>query len=191
MNTIGPHPGHLDDASKHRYLAPQKRASHTKDYSCVRNCSLAMAVWCHLRSMLFFFSSGNIHFLKGRKPLFYLSLKDVETVPGKYAQEPLLGSHTGLQSFDQWVIPEKEILELDYVTNQRPDCHGQVAWSRPFCLGREMPGNEHTCGKKIHVWSKMNFGLEDGNDFAIFVFSHVCSTFSEVGNLGAANWKPF
>lgn len=46
----------------------------------------------------------------------------------RYAQEPLLGpgSHTGLQSFDQWVIPEKEILELDYVTNQRPDCHGTV-----------------------------------------------------------------
>ncbi len=25
------------------------------------------------------------------------------------------------------VIPEKETLELDYVTNQRPDCHGAVA----------------------------------------------------------------
>ncbi|CAK8985613.1 Uncharacterized protein SCF082_LOCUS211 [Durusdinium trenchii] len=43
-----------------------------------------------------------------------------------YAHEPLLGAQTGLQSFDQWVIPEKETLELDYVTNQRPDCHGAV-----------------------------------------------------------------
>lgn len=42
----------------------------------------------------------------------------------RYAQEPLLGSHRGLESFHEWVIPEKETLELDYVTNQRPDCHG-------------------------------------------------------------------
>jgi hypothetical protein len=130
-------------------------------------------------------------------------------ISGRYAQEPLLGpgSHTGLQSFDQWaawrhsirhkspifiyvyislsmfamgkwwkhdgkmanwrpnltigwfglrfshsfptfpmplaeVIPEKEILELDYVTNQRPDCHGTVPWPIRWPWYSTVPGVE-------------------------------------------------
>ncbi|CAE7519254.1 unnamed protein product, partial [Symbiodinium pilosum] len=41
-----------------------------------------------------------------------------------YAHQPL--HCLGLQSFDEWVIPEKEILELDYVTHLRPSCQGEV-----------------------------------------------------------------
>ncbi|CAJ1412792.1 unnamed protein product [Effrenium voratum] len=43
-----------------------------------------------------------------------------------YAHEPLLSRSYTLQRFDQWVIPEKEVLELDYVSNHRPDCHGAL-----------------------------------------------------------------
>eukprot|EP00440_Ansanella_granifera_P074981 gb/GFBE01081375.1/.p1 GENE.gb/GFBE01081375.1/~~gb/GFBE01081375.1/.p1 ORF type:complete len:1536 (+),score=380.10 gb/GFBE01081375.1/:1-4608(+) len=43
-----------------------------------------------------------------------------------YAHQSLSLDASKPRSFDQWVIPEKEILELDYVTHLRPDCKGAV-----------------------------------------------------------------
>jgi len=43
-----------------------------------------------------------------------------------YASLPLHLDKSAPKSFDQWVIPEHEVLELDYVTNLRADCHGKV-----------------------------------------------------------------
>lgn len=48
----------------------------------------------------------------------------------RYAHQSLRS--LGLQSFDEWVLPEKEILELDYVTHLRPDCHGEVMTAATF-----------------------------------------------------------
>jgi len=48
----------------------------------------------------------------------------------KYAHQSLRS--WGLQSFDEWVIPEKEILELDYVTHLRPNCQGAVMDEETF-----------------------------------------------------------